>query len=81
MGSDQFGGQVMLHPPIRDQNLAVGRVSFVEFDYVGQAFRLDNNFDIIYILGFIRFICYLPLISEISSSLSICENSENPYLG
>jgi hypothetical protein len=28
MGSDQFGGQVMLHPPIRDQNLAVGRVSY-----------------------------------------------------
>lgn len=42
MGSDQFGGQVMLHPPIRDQNLAVGRVSFVEFDYVGQAFRLGR---------------------------------------
>ena len=42
MGSDQFGGQVMLHPPIRDQNLAVGRVSFVEFYYVGQAFRLGR---------------------------------------
>jgi hypothetical protein len=42
IGSDQFGIQVMLHPPEPNKDLAIGRVSYVEFTYAGQAFRLGR---------------------------------------
>lgn len=32
----------MLHPPVPDQHLAIGRVSYVEFTHAGQAFRLGR---------------------------------------
>ncbi|XP_052063691.1 fibrocystin-L-like [Mytilus californianus] len=42
IGSDEFGLQVMFHPPEPNKNLTIGRVSYVEFTYVGQAFRLGR---------------------------------------
>ncbi|XP_050416785.2 fibrocystin-L [Patella vulgata] len=42
MGSDQFGAQIMLHAPRKDENLAIGRISYIEVNYAGQAFRLGR---------------------------------------
>ncbi|XP_035687261.1 fibrocystin-L-like isoform X2 [Branchiostoma floridae] len=39
IGNDQFGVQTMIHPRVMDQELAIGRFSYVEFYYSGQAFR------------------------------------------
>ena len=41
-GSDQFGGQIMLHAPVMDQHLVTGRIEYVEVTHAGQAFRLGR---------------------------------------
>ncbi|KAM9737277.1 LOW QUALITY PROTEIN: PKHD1 like 1, tandem duplicate 1 [Menidia menidia] len=41
-GSDQFGGCIMFHAPRPGQNLAVGRLEYVEVSHAGQAFRLGR---------------------------------------
>uniref|UniRef100_A0A3Q3JRM8 Polycystic kidney and hepatic disease 1 (autosomal recessive)-like 1 n=1 Tax=Monopterus albus TaxID=43700 RepID=A0A3Q3JRM8_MONAL len=41
-GSDQFGGCIMFHAPRPNQNLAVGRLEYVEVFHAGQAFRLGR---------------------------------------
>ncbi|XP_052830942.1 fibrocystin-L [Octopus bimaculoides] len=42
MGSDEFGAQIMLHAPVRDKNLAVAHLSYIEVTFAGQAFRLGR---------------------------------------
>lgn len=42
VGSDQFGGAIMFHAPVPDQNLAKGRLEYVEVTNAGQAFRLGR---------------------------------------
>ncbi|ESO84871.1 hypothetical protein LOTGIDRAFT_131466, partial [Lottia gigantea] len=42
MGSDQFGAQIIMHPPRRDEDLVIGRLSYIEVNYAGQAFRLGR---------------------------------------
>ncbi|KAK2830693.1 hypothetical protein Q5P01_018624 [Channa striata] len=42
VGSDQFGGCIMFHAPVPNQNLAVGRLEYVEVVHAGQAFRLGR---------------------------------------
>ncbi|XP_061597205.1 fibrocystin-L-like isoform X1 [Cololabis saira] len=42
VGSDQFGGCIMFHAPRPGQNLAVGRLEYVEVFHAGQAFRLGR---------------------------------------
>ncbi|XP_067950538.1 fibrocystin-L-like [Watersipora subatra] len=42
IGSDQFGAQIMFHAPIRDTKLARGKLSYIEVNYAGQAFRLGR---------------------------------------
>ncbi|CAH1226877.1 PKHD1L1 [Branchiostoma lanceolatum] len=42
IGSDQFGAQVMLHAPRKDEDLVAGHLSYVEFTNSGQAFRLGR---------------------------------------
>ncbi|XP_064635071.1 fibrocystin-L-like [Lineus longissimus] len=42
MGSDQFGGHIMMHAPEPNKDLVVGRIEHVELNYVGQAFRLGR---------------------------------------
>ena len=39
VGSDQFGAQIMFHAPFPDQQLVVGKLSYIEVTYAGQAFR------------------------------------------
>ncbi|CAL8293184.1 unnamed protein product [Merluccius merluccius] len=42
LGSDQFGGCIMFHAPRPDENLAIGRLEYVEVFHAGQAFRLGR---------------------------------------
>lgn len=42
MGSDQFGGHILIHAPKPDLGLATARIEYVEFTHVGQAFRLGR---------------------------------------
>ncbi|KAI7798962.1 putative fibrocystin-L [Triplophysa rosa] len=42
VGSDEFGGCIMFHPPQPNQNLAIGRIEYVEMFHAGQAFRLGR---------------------------------------
>ncbi|XP_069115224.1 fibrocystin-L-like [Argopecten irradians] len=42
MGSDQFGGQIMIHAPEYDTHKSTGRVEYVELFHMGQAFRLGR---------------------------------------
>lgn len=39
VGSDEFGAQIMFHAPVKDEKLAVGKLSYMEVNYAGQAFR------------------------------------------
>uniref|UniRef100_A0A672GWY5 Polycystic kidney and hepatic disease 1 (autosomal recessive)-like 1 n=1 Tax=Salarias fasciatus TaxID=181472 RepID=A0A672GWY5_SALFA len=41
-GSDQFGGCIMFHAPRPSENLAIGRLEYVEVYHAGQAFRLGR---------------------------------------
>ena len=40
--SDQFGGQIMLHAAVMDENRVTGRIEYVEVTHAGQAFRLGR---------------------------------------
>ncbi|XP_045915057.1 PKHD1 like 1, tandem duplicate 1 [Micropterus dolomieu] len=42
VGSDQFGGCIMFHAPRPNENLAIGRLEYVEVFYAGQAYRLGR---------------------------------------
>ncbi|XP_053190049.1 fibrocystin-L-like [Scomber japonicus] len=42
VGSDQFGGCIMFHAPRPNENLAIGRLEYVELFHAGQAFRLGR---------------------------------------
>lgn len=42
VGSDQFGGCIMFHAARPNENLAMGRLEYVEIFHAGQAFRLGR---------------------------------------
>ncbi|XP_073714530.1 fibrocystin-L [Misgurnus anguillicaudatus] len=42
VGSDEFGGCIMFHTPQPDQNLAIGKIEYVEVYHAGQGFRLGR---------------------------------------
>ncbi|XP_035847175.1 fibrocystin-L-like [Sander lucioperca] len=42
VGSDQFGGCIMFHAPRPNENLAIGRLEYVEVFHAGQAFMLGR---------------------------------------
>ncbi|TKS89105.1 Fibrocystin-L Polycystic kidney and hepatic disease 1-like protein 1 [Collichthys lucidus] len=42
VGSDEFGGCIMFHAPRPNENLAIGRLEYVEVFHAGQAFRLGR---------------------------------------
>ncbi|XP_062600839.1 fibrocystin-L-like [Saccostrea cucullata] len=42
MGTDQFGAHVILHAPSPDTGSVAAHIQYVEFNYVGQAFRLGR---------------------------------------
>ena len=39
---DQFGGQIMLHAAVMNENRVTGRIEYVEVTHAGQAFRLGR---------------------------------------
>ncbi|XP_069115226.1 fibrocystin-L-like [Argopecten irradians] len=42
MGSDEFGGQIIIHKPNQDLNTTIARLSYIELKHMGQAFRLGR---------------------------------------
>lgn len=42
IGSDEFGGQIMIHQPLLNANSVKARISHAELTYMGQAFRLGR---------------------------------------
>ncbi|XP_061189118.1 fibrocystin-L-like [Saccostrea echinata] len=42
MGSDEFGGHILVHAPEPDLEIAIARIEYVELTHVGQAFRLGR---------------------------------------
>ncbi|XP_056106663.1 fibrocystin-L-like [Rhinichthys klamathensis goyatoka] len=59
VGSDQFGGCIMFHAPQPNQNLAIGRIEYVELFNVGQAFRLGRYPIHWHLLGDVKFKSYV----------------------
>ena len=42
IGTDQYGVQIIIHPPRPNANLVIARLSHIEVSYAGQAFRLGR---------------------------------------
>ncbi|NP_001305057.1 PKHD1 like 1, tandem duplicate 1 isoform X1 [Danio rerio] len=59
VGSDQFGGCIMFHAPQPNQNLAIGRIEYVELFNVGQAFRLGRYPIHWHLMGDVQFKSYV----------------------
>ncbi|XDV34188.1 hypothetical protein PO909_004380 [Leuciscus waleckii] len=59
VGSDQFGGCIMFHAPQPNQNLAIGRIEYVELFNVGQAFRLGRYPIHWHLMGDVKFKSYV----------------------
>lgn len=58
-GSDQFGAQIMFHAPVPNENLAKGRLEYVEVTHAGQAFRLGRYPIHWHLMGDINFESYI----------------------
>ena len=41
--SDKFGGQIILHAPVMNENTVTGRIEYVEVTHAGQVFRLGRH--------------------------------------
>ncbi|KAF7655004.1 hypothetical protein LDENG_00062160 [Lucifuga dentata] len=59
MGSDEFGGCIMFHAPRPNENLAIGRIEYVEIFHAGQAFRLGRYPIHWHLMGDINFKSYV----------------------
>ncbi|XP_043922184.1 fibrocystin-L [Protopterus annectens] len=59
IGSDQFGGCIMFHAPTPNQNLAIGRIEYVEIFHAGQAFRLGRYPIHWHLMGDVNFKSYV----------------------
>ncbi|KAK2887447.1 hypothetical protein Q8A67_015675 [Cirrhinus molitorella] len=59
VGSDQFGGCIMFHAPQPNQNLAIGRIEYVELFSVGQGFRLGRYPIHWHLMGDVKFKSYV----------------------
>ncbi|XP_030644362.1 PKHD1 like 1, tandem duplicate 1 [Chanos chanos] len=58
-GSDQFGGCIMFHAPRPSENLAIGRIEYVEVFNAGQAFRLGRYPIHWHLMGDVQFKSYV----------------------
>uniref|UniRef100_A0AAY5ETB4 Polycystic kidney and hepatic disease 1 (autosomal recessive)-like 1 n=1 Tax=Electrophorus electricus TaxID=8005 RepID=A0AAY5ETB4_ELEEL len=58
-GSDQFGGCIMFHAPRPNENLAIGRIEYVEVFNAGQAFRLGRYPIHWHLVGDVKFKSYV----------------------
>uniref|UniRef100_W5M5C1 PKHD1 like 1 n=1 Tax=Lepisosteus oculatus TaxID=7918 RepID=W5M5C1_LEPOC len=59
VGSDQFGGCIMFHAPRPSENLAIGRIEYVEVFHAGQAFRLGRYPIHWHLMGDMKFKSYV----------------------
>ncbi|KAM7317037.1 hypothetical protein ACRRTK_023339 [Alexandromys fortis] len=59
IGSDQFGGCIMLHAPSPGANMVTGRIEYVEVFHAGQAFRLGRYPIHWHLLGDLQFKSYV----------------------
>ncbi|CAO2602354.1 Pkhd1l1 [Lemmus lemmus] len=59
IGSDQFGGCIMLHAPLPGANMVTGRIEYVEVFHAGQAFRLGRYPIHWHLLGDLQFKSYV----------------------
>ncbi|XP_054983665.1 fibrocystin-L [Sorex araneus] len=59
IGSDQFGGCIMLHAPMPGANMVIGRIEYVEITHAGQAFRLGRYPIHWHLLGDLQFKSYV----------------------
>uniref|UniRef100_A0A8B9H868 Polycystic kidney and hepatic disease 1 (autosomal recessive)-like 1 n=1 Tax=Astyanax mexicanus TaxID=7994 RepID=A0A8B9H868_ASTMX len=59
VGSDQFGGCIMFHAPRPNENLAIGRIEYVEIFNAGQAFRLGRYPIHWHLMGDIKYQSYV----------------------
>ncbi|XP_053468790.1 PKHD1 like 1, tandem duplicate 1 [Ictalurus furcatus] len=58
-GSDEFGGCIMFHAPRPGENLAIGRIEYVEIFNAGQAYRLGRYPIHWHLMGDINFKSYV----------------------
>ncbi|KAK5854666.1 hypothetical protein PBY51_004842 [Eleginops maclovinus] len=58
-GSDQFGAAIMMHAATPGQDLAIGRLEYVEIFHAGQAFRLGRYPIHWHLMGDIKFKSYV----------------------
>ncbi|MCJ8746157.1 hypothetical protein PDJAM_G00138700 [Pangasius djambal] len=59
IGSDEFGGCIMFHAPRPSENLAIGRIEYVEIFNAGQAYRLGRYPIHWHLMGDINFKSYV----------------------
>ncbi|KAL1767893.1 fibrocystin-L isoform X2 [Sigmodon hispidus] len=59
IGSDQFGGCIMLHAPLPGNNMVIGRIEYVEVFHAGQSFRLGRYPIHWHLLGDLQFKSYV----------------------
>ncbi|XP_012578380.1 PREDICTED: fibrocystin-L [Condylura cristata] len=59
IGSDQFGGCIMLHAPVPGANMVIGRIEHVEIFHAGQAFRLGRYPIHWHLLGDLKYSSYV----------------------
>ncbi|KAG7317211.1 hypothetical protein KOW79_019509 [Hemibagrus wyckioides] len=59
VGSDEFGGCIMFHAPRPGENLAIGRIEYVEIFNAGQAYRLGRYPIHWHLMGDINFKSYV----------------------
>nr|XP_048313021.1 fibrocystin-L isoform X3 [Myodes glareolus] len=59
IGSDQFGGCIMLHAPLPGADMVTGRIEYVEVFHAGQAFRLGRYPIHWHLLGDLQFKSYV----------------------
>nr|XP_034372677.1 fibrocystin-L [Arvicanthis niloticus] len=59
MGSDQFGGCIMLHAPLPGADMVTGRIEYIEVFHAGQSFRLGRYPIHWHLLGDLQFKSYV----------------------
>ncbi|XP_057684607.1 fibrocystin-L-like [Corythoichthys intestinalis] len=55
VGTDEFGVGIMFHAPRPSENLAIGRLTYVEIYHAGQAFRLGRYPIHWHLMGYLQF--------------------------
>ena len=59
IGSDEFGAQIMIHPSRKDKGDVTARISYIEVNFAGQAFRLGRYPIHFHLLGDVNYTSYV----------------------